>query len=241
MWPFSKKEASLFCLEVDVHSHLIPAIDDGVESLDETIEIITQLGKLGIRKVITTPHIIQDHYPNTREIIESGLERVRNALNERGINNVTIEAAAEYYFDDSFVKRIDSGEELMTFGKGFVLIETAFMNKPIALQEVFFQLISNGYIPVLAHPERYSYLYQNIEELVELREMGVKIQVNAFSLIGHYSQDSRLFAEQLINKGMVDFLGSDIHRPRHIILYKRMLKSSLFHKCRQLSLLNNSL
>ena len=116
-----------------------------------------------------------------------------------------------------------------------------FLNKPLVMEEVFFQLSSKGYKPVLAHPERYVFLYENMDILESILSTGVYLQININSLTGYYSKAAKKFAEYLIDKGSVHFLGSDIHNQRHLDTYKKSIKSKYFGKCRQLNILNNSL
>lgn len=236
---FRKVPASNF-LTTDVHSHLIPGIDDGSKTLDESLYILNELSILGFRKVITTPHIISNHYANTPEIIREGLNSVRSAIRTQAIN-LEIEAAAEYYVDDAFRKMIDDGDALMTFGDNLVLIETGFMNQPLDLADLVFKLKSNGYHPVLAHPERYQFLQDSPEKIIKLRESGLLFQINVMSMTGHYSKAAQKIARFLIDKHMVDLLGSDIHHERHLQVYKKAVLSKLFQSCRQLSLLNHAL
>ncbi|WP_109832938.1 tyrosine-protein phosphatase [Reichenbachiella versicolor] len=237
-WWNNKKENFL---KVDIHSHLIPGIDDGVKTLEESISVIKKLVSFGIEKIITTPHILSGYYPNTPDIIKSGLEKVRQEIKEQQIE-VVIEAAAEYYLDESLVAKVDNGESLLSFGiDRYVLVETGFMTKPLNTSDTFFRIITNGYKPILAHPERYAYLSDDFGYLEELKKIGVLMQVNALSLIGHYSSEVRSRAEKLIKNEMVDFIGSDVHNLRHAYYFKKVIASRLFQDCKQLNLLNNAL
>jgi len=227
-------------LKVDIHSHLIPSIDDGVKTIEDSLLVIKQLASYGIEKIITTPHIITGHYPNDSTSILNGLNEVKKHLVTANIN-VKIEAAAEYYFDESFMEKVSSKESLLYFGTKYVLVETGFLNKPFGIEETFFQMITNGYTPVLAHPERYPYLYDDLPYLDRLKNMGVKLQVNALSFLGQYSKESKKFIELLIAHKMIDFIGSDAHRFQHAKLYEKAYQSKLFQKCKQLDLLNDAL
>lgn len=227
-------------LEVDLHSHLIPQIDDGVKSWDESLDIIQQLSELGYKKLITTPHIIKDYYPNKPDDITKAVGELNRLISE---NNLPIkaEAGAEYYVDEHFAELVKTQEKLLTFGDGYILIETPFMNKPLYLEEVIFDLQSKGLKPILAHPERYTYLHHNIELVQSLVTSGLLLQVNISSLTGYYSKEAQKFAKYLIDAKSVHFLASDIHNHKHLAQVQKAIKSKLFQRCRQLNLRNSAL
>ncbi|PIB37224.1 hypothetical protein BFP72_18330 [Reichenbachiella sp. 5M10] len=227
-------------LTVDLHSHLIPGIDDGVKTWEESLEIIRGLSALGIKKLITTPHILSDYYPNTPTIIREGVATLRQKITEENLD-MEVQAGAEYYVDDSFVEQLDTNQELLTFAGNHILLETAFMNKPMQLEDVFFKLKAKGLQPIFAHPERYSYIQQDPALILKFRDMGVLQQVNASSFTGHYSYEAKQTAQYLIAQQWVDFVGSDIHNLRHLEVYKKALQTKSFQKAGQLSLRNNSL
>jgi len=233
------KPASNF-LEVDLHSHLIPDIDDGVQSWDESLSILCQLNELGYKKVITTPHIIQNYYPNTPDKIRRGVVELNKKTAEIDLS-ISVEAGAEYYVDDHFAKQVKNKEEFLFFGDGYILIETPFMNKPLFLEETIFNLQANGFKPILAHPERYAYLQNNLELVHSLTALGLFMQVNISSLTGYYSKEAQKLAKYLIDTNQIHFLASDIHNQKHLNQVKKATKSKLFQRCRQLQLLNSTL
>lgn len=230
---------NLSILGVDMHSHLIPGIDDGSKSMDETIAMLAKFEALGYRKIITTPHILSDYYKNTPEIILGGLEKVRETAKKLNLT-IEIEAAAEYYFDEYFVEQIRL-KNILSFGENFVLLEFAFMDEPFNIESVFFDLQSAGYQPILAHFERYTYWHGSIDKAIELRERGVKIQLNLNSLTGHYGPDVKKQAQALVDAKLVDFAGSDCHRIQHLMLLESNLKNPYFHKLLENPLLNSQL
>lgn len=236
---FKKKKITSF-LTTDIHSHLLPGIDDGVKTFDESLAIIRELQALGLKKLITTPHIIADYYPNTPDIIRGKLKELREILVQENID-VQIDAAAEYLIDDRFMAMLESEEELLTFGEAFILVETPFMNKPLLLEEAFFKLKSLGYHPVLAHPERYIYLQEDYSEIKTLIDSNIHLQINLGSLAGYYSHKAKKLAQYLIDHQWISFVGSDIHHMRHLAAYKKAHSSKYFEKCRQLFLYNNTL
>ena len=222
--------------KVDIHSHLLPKIDDGVQSLKESIELIKQFKLLGYTKLITTPHIISDFYPNNREIITDKLCTVQNALKENNIE-ISLEAGAEYYVDMAFLELIEE-KSVVTFMNHYVLFETSYNERPIILEHVISSLLENGYIPVLAHPERYRYLHQNIDHYKRLKAQGVLFQVNAKSLYDHSKVEYKI-ALKLIELGLVDFIGSDAHRMRDINRLEAFLKSKTCKKVIKLNHIKN--
>ena len=229
---FKKEEilapANLAKLQVDFHSHLIPGIDDGAKEMEESIAMIRRFKELGYKKVITTPHVMSDFYRNTPEIILKGLEEVKNELNKQKIE-IEIEAAAEYYLDEFFNKKIQE-RTLLTFGEQYVLFELPFLSEPPNLASAIFELQTNGYQPILAHPERYGFWYNNFDNYHELKEKGVHLQLNILSLIGHYSPETQKIAERLIDENLISFLGSDCHHEGHLNLMEVARTKKYLHR-----------
>ena len=202
-------------LRMDVHSHLIPGIDDGAQTLEESIELIRGLVDNGIKKIVTTPHILHGSYNNTPAIIRAGLEKLKPELVKAGIN-VQMECAAEYYFDDYFLKELVA-ENLITFSGRHVLFELPVMMKPPQLEDAIFEMNMRGYTPILAHPERYTYLHgPKLEFYDRIRTMGALLQVNLLSITGYYSKPIQKAARDLISAEMVDLVGTDMHNKRHL-------------------------
>jgi tyrosine-protein phosphatase YwqE len=237
---FSAKNKNPINLQIDVHSHLLPGIDDGVKTIQESLEIIKHFSDLGFKKLITTPHIMSDYYRNTPTIIKGKLKEVKKAVTQANIP-IEIEAAAEYYLDEFFYNKINDGEELLTFGANYILFETSFSVEPLILKEVIFNLNSNGYQPVLAHPERYIYLKENKKLLQELIDQKLLFQLNMLSITGFYSKQVEKFAEELIKKNAVAFVGSDCHNMMQASRLKEAYASKLAHKIDVQSLLNHNL
>jgi protein-tyrosine phosphatase len=220
----------------DVHSHLIPKLDDGSQSMEETIGLIIGYKDLGYTKLITTPHVMSDYFQNTPKTILAGLDEVRKELKEKQIE-MQIEASAEYYVDEFFLKRIEN-EGLLPFGNNYILIETSTVNYPRIFKDVIFELKLNGFNPVLAHPERYNFIHSNPKLAGELRDAELLFQINFLSLSGMYTNPVRKLAEKLIDDGMVDFIGSDVHEIRHLEYLAKAFESEYIEKLRKLNLLN---
>lgn len=230
----------LSALGCDIHSHLVPNIDDGSKSIEDSVNMITEFHQLGYKKIITTPHIMGDAYRNTPEIILGGLEKVKVALKQNNIP-VDISAAAEYYLDFDFERKLDN-EKLLTFGKNYLLFEVSYLNPPDNLYHVIFKMQTMGYKPVLAHPERYNFWHSEFETYESIIDKGVLLQLNINSLTGYYSPATKKIAELMIEKNMISMLGTDCHHTGHINLIKQVVYEPHLQKLIESGkLLNNSL
>ena len=240
---FKKKvlpTADLSGLITDMHSHLIPGIDDGAATEEDSLNMITELYDIGYRKLITTPHIMSDHYKNTPDIILAGLKKIQNSLKNIGLP-MQIEAAAEYYLDFEFEGKI-STNDLLTFGDNYLLFELSYINEPDQLDAIIFKMRTEGYKPVLAHVERYPYWHNKYDKLEKLIDQGVLFQLNINSLSGQYSPRVKKIAEGLIDKNMISFLGTDCHNMNYLNNTKKALVEPALHKLLQSGkLLNNTL
>ena len=211
---------------VDLHSHLIPGIDDGAKDLDDSVTIIKELIGQGFSKIITTPHIMSDLYKNTPETINSGLEILKRRLVNDNIE-IDISAAAEYYVDYDFEQRIGN-EKFMTFGENYILIEFSFLESPRNMHDIIFKLQLEGYVVVLAHPARYQYF--DLKDYESLINRGVLFQLNLLSLIGYYSNQVKANAKLLIDNKFVSFVGTDCHNLNHARLYPKCMISKSWHE-----------
>lgn len=231
---------NLGVLKTDVHSHFIPGIDDGAQTLEDSLTLIKAMKDFGYTKVITTPHIMGDTYKNGRHNILPGLETVRKGLKTE-LPEMKIEAAAEYYIDADLEEKIRA-KDMLTFGKNHVLFEMPFVSEPINLGNVIFELQLGTYKPVMAHVERYPFWQNQFNKIIDLRDKGVMIQVNISSLTGYYSPGAKRIAERLVDEKMIDFLGSDCHHTGHIELIKQATYLPYLKKAiEQCELLNTTL
>ena len=207
---------------VDIHSHLLPGIDDGAKSFEDTLGLTQSLQNFGISQFITTPHIIQHVWDNTREQI---ITTKNNTVEALAKNNITIpfQAAAEYLMDDQFVKLLQSND-LLTLKDNYVLVEISYINAPIQLYSILFDLRVAGYIPVLAHPERYLFYHKNFSEYEKLKKAGCLFQLNLLAVVGYYGENIAKIADTLLQKGMYDFVGSDVHHSKHIAAFNDKVK-----------------
>jgi protein-tyrosine phosphatase len=200
---------------VDIHSHLLPGIDDGAKDLETSIALIQKMASYGIKNFITTPHILGDVYPNTPEVIKRKLKEVTDELKRRNLLDISISAAAEYMMDEKFTDLIEK-EQLLTLKDNLVLVEMSYFSPPINLYEILFQLQLKGYKPILAHPERYNTYHNNFKEYYKLKRAGCLFQLNLLSLTEHYGKHIQKTTEKLLKENMYDFVGIDAHHHQHL-------------------------
>ena len=207
---------------IDIHSHLIPGIDDGARTFEDTLRLTQALQSFGMTQCITTPHIIEHVWDNTAEGIQ---EKKTAAVIELKKHHITLpfRAAAEYMMDDHFVSLFKS-EPLLTLKKNYVLVEMSYINPPIQLYAILFELQVAGYIPVLAHPERYLFYHHNEEEYNKLKTAGCLFQLNLLATVGYYGEAVTKVAEKLLQKGMYSFVGSDAHHDNHIAGFNQKIR-----------------
>jgi tyrosine-protein phosphatase YwqE len=200
-------------LHTDMHSHLLPAIDDGVRDVDTSVNFISRLQHMGVRKIVTTPHIIMDRYPNSAATMAQPYEAVSAALQSNNIS-IPFHHAAEYYLDEQFVPLLQ--QPLLTISGNKVLVEISFVAAPPQLHGWLFDIQAAGYQPIMAHPERYPYYHADIDQYRQLKQLGCQLQVNLLSLTGYYGKQVQLAAEKLLAAGLIDYAGTDLHHERHL-------------------------
>ena len=194
---------------IDIHSHLLPGIDDGAQTISDTLFLLYSLKNMGVSSFITTPHIFSGFWDNTKDKIQA-LELETNSN-----NNTQFKAAAEYLMDDHFVSLFQKNE-ILTLKDNYVLVEMSYLNPPIQLFDIIFDLQIAGYKPVLAHPERYGFYHNDFDQYQKLKNAGCLFQLNLLSTVGYYGTAVTQAAEKLLKKGLIDFVGSDVHHKKHI-------------------------
>lgn len=210
----------------DMHSHVLPGIDDGAQNVEESIFLIKKMMALGIKKIIATPHVMIDYYRNDADSIGNALAALKTALKEQNID-IDISAAAEHYFDETFEKRIDE-RKVFTMGDNYALFELSFVTQPPNLISIIQKMKDAGYKPILAHPERYGYM--DIEQMKTIRSWGCDLQLNTISLSGYYGKHAKRIAEEMVDNQMVDFISSDMHHPRHASAFESTLATPYLEK-----------
>lgn len=241
MLTFFRKREVYDYVTTDIHSHLLPGIDDGVKGFDQSLEILAGMSALGTTQIITTPHIMSDLYPNKEEDIRKLCGKLQDQATSSGLS-IKISAAAEYFLDETLIDKLDAQpENLLTFGNRYLLFETSFMNKPMYLNEFIFKAKSAGFKPVLAHPERYGYLQSEHKLVDDLIDRGVLLQLNVISLAGYYFKAVRKFAEKLIKGGKIHFIGSDCHNLNQFNAISKAMSNKYYQQALNLPLLNYEL
>lgn len=209
-WPFQKKqtlaESGLLQGMTDYHSHLLPGVDDGVQTAEESLEILRLYEQLGIREVWFTPHIMED-IPNTTAGLRELFAQFQACYN----GPIRLHLAAEYMLDNLFKERL-AKQDLLSLGAegNHLLVETSYFNPPMDLHGMMEKIKSAGFIPVLAHPERYTYMGE--KEYRRLKESGVMFQSNLPSLTGSYGKQVLQKVRHFSVKGYTDIWGTDTHR-----------------------------
>ena len=226
---FKKKEApaSLF-FSTDIHCHIIPGIDDGSQNVDTSMELIERMQGWGIKRIIASPHVTMGTFENTPSSIGSALATLKDELARVG-NTIDISHSAEYRIDEHFLKQLEKGI-IVPLPNNYLLVENSFIQEPWGLDQLLFDLKVKGYIPILAHPERYAYYYGKRGRYAELHGTGTMFQINLLSLAGYYGNNERKWAEYLIENGCVDFIGTDLHNHRQADSIDRYLSSKEYRK-----------
>ncbi len=221
------KAPDLSFLGADVHSHLLPGLDDGVQDIHQSLEFIYQLEIMGYSKLICTPHILADVYKNSKNTILPKLDLVRRELSKAG-SKIQLEAAAEYMIDIHFETLMRDKNNLLVFGKRYLLVEMSYMFSSPNFDKIIFDLKMMDIQPVLAHPERYNYYHHQFDQYERLIDIGCLLQVNLLSLSGYYGKPAKKVAERLLKADMVSFLGTDMHHERHLESLKNMVTRKEF-------------
>ena len=214
----------------DNHSHILWGLDDGVKTQEETLSILSFLESLGLKTLWLTPHTMED-VPNTTEGLKSRFEELLGIYD----GPIELRLASEYMIDTLFEKRLEE-RDLLTHGRDTVLVETSTWAPPIDLWDILERMMSYGYRPMIAHPERYRYM--TMKDYKRLKEMGTVLQLNLPSILGSYGEGPRIKAQMLLEKGFYTMVGSDCHRSHAI---KRQytdvkLKESTLERLKELML-----
>ncbi|MFT6745734.1 MAG: protein-tyrosine phosphatase [Glaciecola sp.] len=217
-------------VKTDIHAHFLPGLDDGSPNMEESIKMIEGMISLGYQKLVCTPHVMHGYYQNSSEVILKSHKELVQAVKEKGID-IQLEVSAEYNFDRELLKRLDE-DDIISFGNEdyqYLLFELSYFNEPMGLDELIAKIKEKGFIPVLAHPERYPYFSGNREKYGALQAQGVLFQVNLNSLSGLYPGGAKPTVKWLMEQGMVQFVASDAHRVEHVGLLNDALKHVCLH------------
>lgn len=242
---FFKKKSSLPSIDLswlrtDIHSHLVPGIDDGSPDIETSLKLIKGLSEAGYRKIVTTPHVLWDIYPNTTETIKQGIGELQEAVLKEGLD-IELNAAAEYFLDEHFEEELKKKTRFLTISGNMILVEFSMVSEPFDVQRIIFELQMQDYQPVLAHPERYTYLTTRKEVYDDLKNAGCLFQLNLLSLTGYYGAAAHSLARYLLDHNYYDLAGTDMHHERHLSTLNKLTESSLYHRIKEEGLLKNHL
>ena len=216
MWPFNRKrkhqtlsESGIFGGFTDWHSHILPGVDDGVQTMEEALQILKKYEELGVKEVWLTPHIMED-IPNTTAHLKERFTELQTSYQ----GNVRLHLAAENMLDNLFEERLEKND-LLPIGehKDHLLVETSYFNPPMGLYNILQHIQSKGYYPILAHPERYTYMGK--EDYRKLTSLGIQLQLNLLSLLGIYGEEAKQKAKWVLKEKMYNYVGTDIHSKVH--------------------------
>lgn len=223
---FSRKKYLVDLLEgfTDIHNHILPGIDDGAKSVEDSIELIKGFSDFGVDSFIMTPHIMHNYYDNTPSTIQDAQRLLQDELVKRKINITHIASAAEHMIDSNF-ESILAQKYTMPLGKEHLLVEMSYLQPPINFDEAIIAITQNRLFPVLAHPERYNFLLNRTHRYAELKEQGILFQLNMLSLSEYYGKEVGKIALKLLEEGMIDFIGSDVHNLNHLNSLKKITLS----------------
>lgn len=204
---------------VDIHSHILPGIDDGAKNINQSLNLIAEMKKLRFSKIIATPHTFTGVHNNSIDSIQKSYLKLKENLN----TGIKLFYASEYMMDESFLTNIRNNK-ILCLKKNYVLVEMSYINSPLNLYEIIFEIIKNGYIPILAHPERYFFMHNNFKEYYKLKKAGCLFQANLLSVTAYYGKEVTKLLDKMLNKELIDFVGSDIHNINHIVEFYQKVK-----------------
>lgn len=206
---------------VDIHSHVLPGIDDGAKTIADSEFLLDSMKQLGFSKIITTPHTMGNVWNNTSETINNALHKVHSEL-PTSAQAVSLQAASEYFLDEHLMALAGQGP-LLTLKENYILVEMSYLSAPLQLYDFLFELQLKGYQLVLAHPERYSFLHHHKSEFAKLKKAGCLFQLNLLATVGHYGKEVATVSEYLLKEGLYNFVGSDIHHKFHMESFQRKI------------------
>ena len=243
MFSFFKSKASpsgvpflLESIESDWHCHILPGIDDGSQNEEQSLEMLQEYVRLGIKKIVATPHVRADYFKNTKESIIEAQSKVQNLITTHQLP-VVLEASAEYFADENLLQLIEQ-DQLLPIENQYILFEFPMQSPTLWATKLVEKLQRKGYTPLLAHPERYRYWHGKPQEWKKWKNRGVCFQLNLLSITGHYGSAERRAALQLLDSDYIDAVGSDAHGLRHLQKLNELAKNPHFDKLQQLPLLN---
>ncbi len=223
---FTKKTYLIDLLEgfTDIHNHILPGIDDGAQTAEDSIRLLKSFSEFGVQNFIATPHIMHNYHDNSPETIKTALAHLNNKLIQDGLDHIKIEAGAEHMIDDNF-ETILSNKQVLPLRNHYLLVEMSYLQPPINFDTAIEAVVRNRFFPVLAHPERYSFLHNRMRRYSEFKQQDIQFQLNMLSLSDYYGKEVSKIGIKLLEEGMIDFIGSDVHNMNQLAALKKVTLS----------------
>ena len=221
---FQKKEYLVDHLHglVDIHNHILPGIDDGAKTVDDSLELLKGFSEFGMTNFICTPHIMHNHYDNTPNTINKAYDKLSRELDKNGLKDTKIQCAAEHMIDDNF-ENILENEKIMPLQNDYLLVEMSFLQPSLNFDVSIEKIAQHRYFPILAHPERYMYYHGKYGKYPSMKTKGILFQLNLLSLTtDSYGPEVVKVADKLLEDGLIDFVGTDVHNKRQLGLLKEI-------------------
>lgn len=218
---FTKKDFLVDHLEgfIDIHNHILPGIDDGAKTVEESISLIKGFGEFGVKDFICTPHIMHNYYENTPKTIKKSYKKLKKVLKEKKYD-VKLSYAAEHMIDDNF-EHILGKDKILPLNSNHLLIEMSYLQPSINFDVSIQKIQSKQFFPVFAHPERYHYLSNAYPKYEYYKSRGIKFQLNLLSLTDYYGKDVKKTAFKLLDNNLINFVGTDIHSINQLNFLKK--------------------
>ena len=226
----NKEQVKLF-YNTDVHSHILPGVDHGSQSVEQSLEMLRAEMDMGINRVILTSHVTAITFENTRETLMDAYQKLLQAVSDEGLD-IELHLSAEYRMDEYFDKEYKA-DHLIPMPGNHILLENSFQQELLNLDELLFDMQVKGYRTILAHPERYNYYSRRRKRYEQLHNAGARFQVNILSFTGYFGEEARDSALWFAENGMIDYLGSDMHNVKHAHIIMDYLNSKEWRKLSQ--------
>jgi len=219
---FTRKKFLTDYLEgfVDMHNHLLPGIDDGAKNVDESLALLKGFSEFGVTNFVATPHIMHNYYPNTPKTIQKSLNALEIGIQKSELD-IDISAAAEHMIDANFETLLENGA-VMPIGKNYILIEMSYLQPAINFDNAIQKLATERYFAILAHPERYVFMFNKLGKHAHYKKNGMLYQMNILALSEYYGKDVQKMTMKLLDEGLYDFLASDVHNLQQLESLKEM-------------------
>ena len=200
---------------IDFHTHILPNVDDGSKSIDETFELLNEAKKAGFDTIISTSHYIEDYYNVNVSEREVWINAISEILKKEN-NDLKLYLGNEVYLTENIMELLETGKETTINKSRYILFEFPMNTKPMNMYDIIYDMLQNKLIPILAHPERYSFVQKEPEIIYDLIQKGVLMQANYGSIIGRYGEKAQLMVRKFFENNMIHFLGSDVHKKNTI-------------------------